>query len=94
VRDDSRRMKEHHRAMLRRNDVCHLCGHPGSDAIDHVVPLKPRPGQPAGTDTDDNKAPAHHNVECPTCGIKCNRVKSNKPAEKTAVIRRSGSLAR
>lgn len=73
--------------MLRACDVCHLCGHPGADAIDHVVPVNK-----GGADTDDNKAPAHHTRACPTCGIKCNRVKGARMV--APVIRRSGTLKR
>lgn len=67
--------------------ICHLCGHPGADAADHVVPLAQ-----GGSDTVDNLRPAHHFEPCPTCGIKCNRVKSDKVV--APVMRRSGSLAR
>lgn len=53
--------------------ICHLCGHPGADAADHVIPLAR-----GGTDTRDNLAPAHHFETCETCGVKCNRAKSDK----------------
>lgn len=78
-------MSQHHQRMSgrtrqRRNerilagsDVCHICGHPGADAVDHVVPLAR-----GGSDTDLlNLQPAHHNTPCPTCGRKCNRVKAD-----------------
>ena len=67
--------------------ICHLCGHPGADAADHVVPLAQ-----GGSDTVDNLRPAHHFEPCPTCGVKCNRVKGDKVI--APVIRRSGALAR
>ena len=60
-------------AILASTDVCHICGHPGSDAIDHVVPISR-----GGSDTDPlNLKPAHHDNPCPTCGRKCNRVKAD-----------------
>lgn len=53
--------------------MCHLCGHPGSDSIDHVVPLAR-----GGTEDPGNLRPAHHDAPCLTCGLKCNRIKSDK----------------
>lgn len=62
------------RRILSASDVCHICGHPGSDAIDHVVPIAK-----GGSDTDPaNLLPAHHDVPCPTCGRKCNRIKADR----------------
>lgn len=26
-------------AFLAESDVCHLCGHPGADVVDHVTPV-------------------------------------------------------
>lgn len=37
-----------------RGRVCHLCGRPGSDSIDHIVPRSL-----GGTDDLDNLMPAH-----------------------------------
>lgn len=73
--------REHTRATRARNKkvirdgngVCWLCGHLGADAADHKVPLAQ-----GGSDTVDNLAPAHHLEPCPTCGKKCNRLKSGK----------------
>ena len=76
------------RAILAVSDVCHICGHPGSDAVDHVVPLAR-----GGSDTDpDNLKPAHHDVTCPDCGERCNRAKGDKLV--APVLRRSGALRR
>ena len=87
--------RQHTRAIRARNakvvrdggGICHLCGHPGADAADHVISLAR-----GGSDTRDNLKPSHHFEPCPTCGIKCNRVKSDKLV--APVMRRSGSLAR
>jgi 5-methylcytosine-specific restriction endonuclease McrA len=73
--------------ILKTSDICHICGHPGSDAVDHKQ-AKAR----GGTDHGSNLAPAHHDVACPTCGHKCNRVKTDKPF--APVVRRSGALQR
>lgn len=76
------------RRILSASDVCHICGHPGSDAIDHVKALAR-----GGSDTDPaNLKPAHHDVPCPTCGERCNRSKGMK--DWAPIIRRSRSLDR
>ena len=67
--------------------ICWLCGHDGADAADHKVPLAQ-----GGSDTIDNLAPAHHFQPCPTCGVKCNRVKSDKLI--APVMRLTPGLAR
>lgn len=84
---NTRAIRRRNQRILAASDVCHICGHPGADAVDHVVSLAR-----GGRDHDDNLAPAHHTVSCPTCGEKCNRVKSDKPF--APIIRRSGSLRR
>lgn len=78
--------------ILAASTVCHICGHEGSDAVDHVVPLRPQPGQAQGTEDPNNLRPAHHDQPCPTCGRKCNREKANKVF--APIVRRSGSLQR
>ena len=86
--------RPHTRAIRRRNaaivnagaGICWLCGHEGADAADHVIPLAR-----GGADDTSNLRPAHHQP-CPTCGIRCNNVKSDKLI--APVIRRSGSLTR
>ena len=80
--------QKRNRAILAKSDVCHLCGHPGSDAVDHVVPLAR-----GGSDDDpDNLKPAHHDVPCEACGERCNRAKGMKLI--APIIRRSSSLDR
>jgi 5-methylcytosine-specific restriction endonuclease McrA len=41
------------RRILRKSDVCYLCGSPGSDEVDHVRPRH------LGGGEDDNLAPVH-----------------------------------
>lgn len=90
--DKTKRMKgiawERRRAAIFADSrICHICGHDGSDAIDHVVPL-----DRGGTNHITNLKPAHHTLPCETCGKKCNRLKSNK--EFAPIVRDSGSLRR
>lgn len=88
ARMSGRKRQQRNRRILNANDVCHICGHPGSDAIDHVIALAR-----GGSDTDPaNLKPAHHDVPCPTCGRRCNREKSDKVF--APIIRRSASLQR
>jgi 5-methylcytosine-specific restriction endonuclease McrA len=81
----TRRGRTQNRRILAASDICHLCGHPGADAVDHVIPLKR-----GGPDTAANKRPAHHDNPCPVCGERCNRAKGARLIPPT--IRRSGAL--
>ena len=48
--------QKRNRKILALSDVCHICGHPGADAVDHVKALAR-----GGSDTDPlNLLPAHH----------------------------------
>lgn len=83
------------RRILAVSDVCHICGHPGSDAVDHVKALSLALDDAEATrlDTDPaNLRPAHHDVKCATCGEQCNRKKAAKAW--APIIRRSSTLAR
>lgn len=64
--------------ILRASDVCWICGKPGADSIDHVIPLNK-----GGTNDPSNLRPAHMHP--------CNRSKSDKLY--APVVRRSGSLS-
>ena len=90
------RQKRNRQVFAIKGDVCHICGHPGSDAIDHVLPLAPVANDPAELsrrDNDpDNLRPAHHDVRCPTCGERCNRTKGTRTI--APIIRRSSTLER
>lgn len=90
----SARQKRNQR-LLAASDVCHICGHPGSDAIDHVKALARAKDEAEAKvlDTDPaNLQPAHHDVPCPTCGERCNRAKGMKTW--APIIKRSSSLSR
>ncbi|WP_366484834.1 HNH endonuclease signature motif containing protein [uncultured Arthrobacter sp.] len=82
VGGSSRQWRELRARILKASDVCHICGRPGADAVDHIVPLAR-----GGTNDPRNLAPAHHDVE-----PKCNRVKGDR--EFAPIVRRSGSLKR
>ena len=88
--------QKRNRAILAKSDVCHICGHPGSDAVDHVLPLAPVKDDPvelARRDTDpDNLKPAHHDVPCEVCGERCNRAKGMRLI--APIVKRSGALQR
>lgn len=82
--------RDRHRAIIRRGEPsCALCGAPIDYSlawpdlwcyvVDHIVPLNR-----GGTDTLDNKQPAHRT---------CNRAKSDR-LDGGPVIRRSGALTR
>lgn len=76
--------QQRNRAILRTSDVCHICGEPGADSIDHITPLAR-----GGTEHRDNLAPAHHWTPN-SQGIHCNRAKADKPY--APIVRRSGAL--
>jgi hypothetical protein len=60
--------------ILAASDICIMCGHPGSDAADHVIPVK----RGGARKDPGNLAPIHGVDGCPTCGRKCNNEKSDK----------------
>ncbi len=60
--------------VLARSTVCWICGHDGSDSVDHVTPLAIG-GDPLDP---DNLAPAHHRP-CPVCGKRCNTARGARP---------------
>lgn len=83
-----RRRQERNRKILAASDVCHICGHPEAEAVDHVISL-----HRGGSDDDPaNLAPAHHKP-CPTCGRPCNLEKGTKDWA-PGIIKRSGSIDR
>lgn len=76
---------ERNRRILAASNVCHICGEPGADAVDHVIPLAR-----GGADNASNLRPAHHRVPN-SKGQRCNMIKGDR--EYAPIVRRSGSLA-
>lgn len=72
---------ERNARILKQSDTCHICGQPGSDAIDHVIPISR-----GGTEDPANLKPAHHDVP-----PFCNRIKSDK--DYAPIVKRSRSLS-
>ena len=60
--------------LLAADDTCWVCGHPGSNEVDHVVRLAD------GGDEHDprNLRPAHGTRGCPVCGRKCNQERNRR----------------
>jgi 5-methylcytosine-specific restriction endonuclease McrA len=71
--------------VLAMSDVCGLCGHDGTDSVDHIMPLS-RVGERLAL---RNLRPAHYRP-CRTCGVRCNTARGNRddaaprPARRTA----------
>ena len=72
--------------------ICHLCGHPGSLQIDHVIPF-------AETQDDSlaNLRPVHGTAgkqknPCPVCGLNCNNIRGalSVEASKRKIAARQG----
>jgi 5-methylcytosine-specific restriction endonuclease McrA len=80
ARTNTRAQRARNKRILTASDVCHICGKPGADAIDHVTPLAR-----GGTDELANLKPAHHDV-----APFCNRIKGAKAY--APIVKRSGSL--
>lgn len=77
----TRAWREKRARILAASDICHICGKPGADSVDHVIPVAR-----GGTDDDFNLAPAHHDIE-----PYCNRLKGDRHS--APILRRSGTLA-
>lgn len=65
--------------ILKHNDTCWICGKPGADSVDHVIPRSQ-----GGTDEPTNLRPAHMHP--------CNRAKSDRDV--APILRRSRTLNR
>lgn len=73
--------------LLATTDICRICGHPGAQTADHIVPARfwPRDGAGKllpGLDDLSNLGPAHGTMgagrtvvqnRCPVCGRLCNQ---------------------
>lgn len=60
-------------AVLKASRICWLCGHPGADQADDVIPKSQ-----GGTSALANLRPAHGTNPCSTCGRRCNQSRGNR----------------
>lgn len=67
------------KVLAERGRVCHLCGAPGADSVDHIVPRKL-----GGDDSIDNLLPAH---------LSCNSSRGAKSLEQWRAIHPKQSRA-
>lgn len=60
------------------NGICHLCGHPGAQQVDHVEVYAEHQD-----DSIPNLRPAHGSAgtkqknRCPVCGLNCNNIRGS-----------------
>ena len=52
------RQKENQQTLAAHGGICHVCGKPGADRVDHVIPLAVT--GPAGN-VESNRRPIHEN---------------------------------
>ena len=69
MRSGSKEQRINRVVMLQHEGICHVCGEPGADEIDHVIPLAE-----SGPDTFDNRRPIH--------AIPCHRDKTQREAHR------------
>ena len=61
--------------------ICHLCGKPGADSADHLIPIEYRPDLEFAR---DNVRAVHHNA-----WPRCNRKRGSKPIPATTTLHTS-----
>lgn len=67
------------RVLSEEGGICHLCGQPGADSADHLIPVKYRP------DLEFDRAnvrAVHHNR-----GARCNRKRGDRPVPARVELR-------
>lgn len=69
MRSGSREQKVNRVIMDKHDGTCHVCGLPGSDQVDHVIPLAE-----GGSDDMENRRPIHSEP--------CHREKSAAEAQR------------
>lgn len=77
-------IQRRNRRILAASDICHICGEPGADGVDHVIPIAK-----GGTEDPSNLRPAHHK-QPNSRGQRCNMIKGKK--DYAPIVRRSGAL--
>lgn len=67
------------RILEAHQGICHICGHPDADQVDHVVPWSEWTNPTLSVHDTSNLAPAH-GAPCPICGRTCHADKSKAEA--------------
>lgn len=65
----SRQQADNHRILRAHHRLCHWCGHPDADQVDHLTEIAD-----GGPDVPANKRPIHGS--CPHCGRRCHLEKT------------------
>ena len=71
----SRQAKRSKYILQKYDTICHVCGHPGSNEADHVVPLAE-----GGADTTANMRPIHSDP--------CHKAKTQAEAQRARAAKR------
>lgn len=74
-RTGNRRYRRNRAALLAKSDICWLCGKPGADTADHIVPYGD-----GGSDDLSNLRPAHRS---------CNSKRGKRAPEESGLLRTS-----
>ena len=72
----TRRWRSLRVSVLAESTICILCGHVGSQDVDHLLS---RATHPRLAEARSNLAPIHGAAGCPTCGRQCNNEKGTRP---------------
>ena len=71
--------KKQARILAAHGHVCHLCGHPDAEQVDHLVPWAEWQRTDLSVHDPTNLRPAHGHP-CPTCGRRCHDDKTKAEA--------------
>lgn len=74
-RTSDRTYRRNRAIVLAQSDICWLCGRPGADSADHIIPVRD-----GGSDAVTNLRPAH---------IDCNRKRGTKDVADVNILRTS-----
>lgn len=71
--------KKRDRVLRAHAGICHLCGHPDAEQVDHLIPWAEWTNPTLSVHDASNLAPAH-GAPCPTCGRQCHDDKTKAEA--------------